>query len=365
MPSLRPCLLMPVAVLLAACGGGTSGNKGNGPAADGNDTFATAQAVATDSTTSGTISSSSDDDWYHFSTPGPGTVTVTLGALTADADLALHDSTQALVSAGNGAGTATETLTRTSAVAESLRVHVIPVATPADYDLTVSFTRAPVTDGNDTFATSTAVAMGSLTTGSIDSATDEDWFDFWTLGAGTVFAKLSGLSSDADLELVDAGEVVLASSASPGTAEEIVSHPTDASGTFYVRVVPRVAGAAYTLTTGFVTNGGMDSSGTFANAWQLPVGIVISEISTPSDEDWFRFATAGAGTVTVTLGGLMADADLELYGELPSELLGGSHLAGTADESVTSTATTPLTYHVRIVPMAGITPYRVRAVFAP
>jgi hypothetical protein len=363
MSSIPASLLMPIAALLAACGGGPS--AGGGTIVDGNDTFATAQPVATDATTPGTISSPSDDDWYRFSTPGPGTVTVTLDALTADADLALHDPTQALVTASNSPGTSAETLTWTTSVGESLRVHVIPVTAPADYDLTVSFTPTPATDGNDTFATATAVAMGSVTTGSIGSATDEDWFAFWTPAAGTVFAKLSGLSGDADLELVDVAQVVLAAGASPGTSEEIVSQRVGAAGTFYAHVVPRGAGAAYTLTTGFVMDGAVDSNGTFDAAWHLPVGTMISELSSPSDEDWFRFTTTGAGTVTFTLDGLMADADLELYAEVSSLLVDASYSAGTAVETVTCTAATPLTYHVRVVALASITPYRLRAVFAP
>ena len=109
-----------------------------------------------------------------------------------------------------------------------------------------------------------------------------------------------------------------------------------------------------------------DGNDTFATAQLVSVGSsTAGVISSLSDPDWYKFTTTGAGTITVTLSGLSADADLQLYGELQSLLRAESLNAGTVNEIVTSTAAGPINYHVLVVPLASATPYMLTVSFAP
>jgi hypothetical protein len=350
-------------VVVAACGGSGGGTPGGG--GDGNDTFATAQAVAVGSSTPGVISSPSDPDWYEFTTAGAGTVTVTLSGLSADADLALYDSSQVLLAGSSNPGTATDTVTYTAAGADTFHLDVIPVATAASYTVSVFFT--PVAgDGNDTFATSQAVTVGSSTAGVISSLSDPDWYKFTTTGAGTITVTLGGLSADANLALYSSAQGSLAGSSSPGTATETATYTAAGAGTFHVYVIPVEAGATYTVTVVFSPAVVADGNDTFATAQAISVGTsILGTISSQTDPDWYRVLTPGAGTITVTLSGLSVDADLRLYGELESLLVDESLNAGTANETVTSTAAGPINYHVLVVPQGSATPYTLTVSFAP
>jgi len=224
----------------------------------------------------------------------------------------------------------------------------------------------PVADGNDTFATSQPVTVGSSTAGVIASTTDDDWYRFTTGSAGQVIVMLSALSADADLALVDAGQVVLGTSTGAGTADEVISHPALGGGTFHAHVIPLVADTSYILRVGFVPAGIVDGNDTFGAAQPMPIGSMIAgAIASNVDEDWYYFTTTAGGTVTVTLDGLFGDADLELYGELSFQLVDGSYFANTTPDVVTYTTPGAVTYHVRVLSQGAITPYTLEAVYTP
>jgi hypothetical protein len=131
-----------------------------------------------------------------------------------------------------------------------------------------------------------------------------------------------------------------------------------ATGTYYVHVIPVVAGATYTITASFVSGVVVDGNDTFATAQAVSVGSsFVAIIASATDEDWYKFTTAGPGTITVTLSGLSADADLELYGNVAAVMVDFSYMGGTMPDTVSYTATGPVTYHVRVVPRGAVTPY--------
>lgn len=357
------CALM-VAVTLGACGGSDGSPPAGGASPDGNDTFATAQAVAVGSSTAGVISSATDDDWYQFTVAGAGTVTVSLTGLSADVDLALHDSAQASLGASSNPGIAGDTVTWTAPAAATIYVHAVPVVAGATYSLGVTFT-PQAGDGNDTFATAQGVAIGTMTQGVISSATDDDWYTFTTAGAGTIRVTLGALSADANLALHETEPSPVATSANAGTASDVVSWTAAAGGRFYAHVVPQAVGASYTLTVAFTPSGG-DGNDTFATAQLVAVpSATVGVVSSSVDPDWYLAHTPGAGRITVTLSGLTSDADLELYGELPNLFVAFSYLAGTQTDTVSFTATSAVNYHVLVKPVGAATSYTLTVAFTP
>ena len=353
------------AALLAACGGSSSSG---GSGTDGNDSFAAAQAVAVGSSTTSVISSSTDHDWYKFTTTGAGDVAVAITGLSADANLALLDSTQVVLAGSSNAGTAPDAVTYTAAEAGTFYVHVIPQAAAASYSMAVNFTPATVGDGNDTFATAQTVAAGSSTTGVISSMADADWYKFTTTGAGDVTVALTGLSGDANLALYDAAQAVLVGQQQRWNGSETVAYTAAGAGTFYVQVIPQAAGASYSMAVNFTPATVGDGNDTFATAQEVAFGSTTAGvISSMADADWYKVTTAGPGNITATLSGLTGDADLELYGAGVNYMVSGSYQAGTAIDTVTYNyiGATAFTFRVKVVPLASVTPYTLTVTFTP
>jgi hypothetical protein len=332
---------------------------------DGNDTFATAQAISVGTTVNAAISSATDDDWYKFTTTGAGTISVSLTGLSADANLALVDAAQAVLVGSANAGVAADGVTWAAGAAATFWLHIIPVAAATPYTLAVAFTPAVVGDGNDTFATAQAISVGAANAGAIASPTDDDWYKFTIMGPGTITVTLSGLTADANLALYDSSQVLLGSSALAGTAIDTVSYTTTAAGIFYALVVPLATPTPYVLTVTFTPSTAPDGNDTFATAQLIALpSTTMGVISGPADFDWYKFTTPAAGTVTVTLAGLSADADLELYGASGFSLA-SSNMAGTAVDTVTYTATISVTYYVLVKPVGPVAYYTLTTAFTP
>lgn len=361
---LSPLGLLAAALLSSCAGSGTDGGApGSG---DGNDTFASSQAVAIGTPVTGTISSATDDDWYVFTTTGAGQITVALSGLSADADLALYDAAQHFLTGSTNTGTVADTVTHAAGGAATFHVRVIPAAVGASYTLTVGYTPGGGGDGNDTFGTAQVVTVGSPTAGVITSLADPDWYKFTVAGAGSITVSLGALTADANLALYDATQTLKASSANAGTATDTVAHAAVAAGTFYVQVVPQSAGASYQLTVAFIPAAVVDANDTFATAQPITVGTSISgEITSATDPDWYQVATPGPGTITATLSGLTADADLELYGSMESLKVAFSYNAGTAVDTLTYTANVAFNYRLLVVPQGAATPYVLTTAFTP
>ena len=75
-----------------------------------NGTFGGASAIPFNTDIKGLISPSGDKDYYKFTITNPGSITVTLGTLPADYDLALYNSAQIQVGISQNGGTTSETI---------------------------------------------------------------------------------------------------------------------------------------------------------------------------------------------------------------------------------------------------------------
>ncbi len=175
----------------------------------------------------------------------------------------------------------------------------------------------------------------------------------FTLSAAATFsAAISGLSQNADLQLikdtnnnllVDAGET-LATSAHSGTAVESISKSL-AAGTYYVRVFKTVAASTnYTLTLK------SDSAGnaltTSRNVGTISTAALAFKDFVGKDDaaDFYKFTLAGAKPFTATLSGLSADANLQIIRDANNngvidtgDTIGASAKAGSASDTITKT----------------------------
>jgi len=165
----------------------------------------------------GTTSSSSDDDWYIFYVSGPGLVEVKLTAKDCCVDATLYDQD----------GTPLNSVSEV----ESGKSETIPYTTPGpgryyvsarggtgdEYTLRVSgsLTSGPrpgppeVTPNNNPDMASAFGPLlgGTLYGGSIDAFGEEDWFYFYTAGAGAFDVAFTAIDCCPEITLFDgAGE---------------------------------------------------------------------------------------------------------------------------------------------------------------
>jgi subtilisin family serine protease len=221
------------------------------------------------------------------------------------------------------------------------------------------------------------IDWGTLTsdrtaTGTINGSNRVDTYRFTLATTQQASLSLTGLSADADVRLiqdlnsngvVDAGDE-LARSQQDGTANEAIAREL-ASGTYFIQVYQYAGTTNYTLTLN--TTPIVDPGNTLTTARNLGIltttQTVNEFVGTTDTNDYYRFSLNTLGTVSISLTGLAADADLQLIqdansnGQVDSgEVLAGSYLGGSLSETIIRDLAVG-TYFVRVYPYSGSTNY--------
>ncbi|MFO0279914.1 MAG: S8 family serine peptidase [bacterium] len=228
-------------------------------------TLATARAITVgSSTTSYTdwVGSTDTNNYYCFSLANSGNFNLGLTGMTADADVLLLNSSGSVIASSTNGGTASESITsQLSAGTYYIRVYPYQSAN-TNYNLAVSAAPlAPVDLAGNTLATARAITVGSSTTSYTDwvgSTDTNDYYCFTLANSGNFNLGLTGMTADADVQLLNSSGSVIASSVRAGTASESITSQLSA-GTYYIRVYPYTGDTNYNLavsaTTATVTPG--------------------------------------------------------------------------------------------------------------
>ncbi|HEX4797229.1 MAG TPA: PPC domain-containing protein [Humisphaera sp.] len=265
------------------------------------------------------VSASDPNDFFSFTVPVAQSVTVTLTGLSADADMQVQTPT-GVVGEGLNPGTTAETVTATLQPGLYYVDVISPELATASYTLTIK----PSIQGNvppDNAGNTLALArnIGALSgtqafndfVGSVDT---NDYYKFTLANKSNVTLNLSGLSGNADLQLLNSTGGSLATSAKTGTTADIITKTLDV-GTYYARVYP-ISGAStnYSLTmTGTLYDG---AGGTLATA--LNTGALIGTktykdfVGTVDTDDYYAFTLPASANITAGISGLGDNADIEL-----------------------------------------------------
>ncbi|MBI3708591.1 MAG: PPC domain-containing protein, partial [Proteobacteria bacterium] len=298
-------------------------------------------------------------DLYRFTLAGATTVHAALSGLTANADLVIIDATGNLAAFAASASQQAESLDRVL-TAGTYYLGVISFSGDTPYRLTMS-TSAVDTGGDDTSATARPVVLGSTTqtfNDRIGGADTADFYRFTLASPGSFHLALTGLTADADVELLDATGTSIALSNAAGTQPEAIDRIL-AAGTYFVRVFPFTGETPYQLQLS-VTGQDTGSDDTRANARPVSLGsapiIFADRIGGTDQDDFYRFALGTAGQFHLRLSGLAADADVELLDAagLPIAL---SDNASNEPEQIDRILAAG-TYFVHVFPFQGETPYQ-------
>jgi uncharacterized protein (DUF2141 family) len=291
-----------------------------------NDTVATADALVTNTAISGTLHDDSDVDYYVFTTPSAGVVSLTFthANLTVSENswqvfLINSQSTtvDSVVSSQNDPAVAT------SQVGLPAGTYFVKVERPtyrdladAPYQLTANFVAATdwETEYNDTFATANTIAANTQVTGTLHDDADVDYFSFTTPSAGVVqlafaHANLTVSENSWQVLLINDQSVtidsVLSSQNDPSVTTSQVGLP---AGTYFVKVerptYRDLADAPYQLTAAFTATSTWETEFNDDYPTADPIALakaVNGTLDDSDDVDYYRVSVPKAITLAVML----------------------------------------------------------------
>jgi endoglucanase len=301
------------------------------------------------------VGGSDPGDIVRFDLSAPATLGLSLSGLGANADLELLDAAGAVLQRSANGGTLADVISR-SLLAGRYGVRVAGSAATTPYTLTLTADAA----GNTRAA---ARALGNL----LGNRTLSDWVgsgdsnDYYRIDlaqAGSFALTLNGLSADADVQLLNSAGSVLATSAKSGAIAESITRPLSA-GSYGVRVYPRgTSNTNYALGLSLTP---ADAAGNSLSAAR-PLGSLAGSQSVSDwvgsfdTSDFYRFTLSQGSAVSLSLSGLVANADLQLLDGVGTVVQSSSN-GGSATEAINRSLVAG-TYAVRVVANGGNTAYQ-------
>jgi hypothetical protein len=310
------------------------------------------------------VGSTDTNDYYRFSLAQASSFNLSLTGLSADADVQLLSGTGGFIASSVNGSTTAETITR-SLAAGSYVVRVYPYRGNTSYNLSL-FATPPDNAGN---TLTTARAIGTLTSSQsfsdwVGDSDSNDYYSFSLAQAGNFSLSLTGLSADADVQLLSSNGSVLNSSVKGGSTAESISQFLNA-GSYAVRVYRYSGNTTYTLTLAATPP---DNAGNTL-ATSRAIGTLSSSqtfndwVGDSDSNDYYSFSLAQSSDFSLTLNGLSADADVELL-SINGSVLNSSVNGGSATESI-SRFLDAGSYAVRVYPYSGYTPYTLTLAATP
>ncbi len=306
-------------------------------------------------------------DYYKLTLTNDGALTLNLTGLSGDANLSLLDNKGKVLKTSANKKTADETIAMPLLAGD----YFVKVA-PADggkstvnnttYTLSNKVDYFPGDNAGDT--SSGANVIGELADGVVVTRSEwvgfgdpADYYKLTLTNAGALTLNLTGLSSDANLTLLDSKGKVLKTSANKKTADEVISTAL-AAGDYFVKVAPADGGKGtvnntnYTLSNYFLAE---TAGNSFAAAVELAsAGTVHGWVGTGNKEDYYKIEVlANGATITGGLSGFASNINLYVY-DYKHKLVTSSTKSGLNPESIDSGAgkINAGTYYVKVM-LAG------------
>ncbi|MBG1263756.1 beta strand repeat-containing protein [Nostoc commune] len=216
----------------------------------GGNTVATATNISLPATVSDLVSTSDTQDYYKFTLASTALVDIGFTSLSADANLTLQNqSGNAIVPTTNQSGTTLDAIRRSlNPGTYNILVTRAAGTTTANYTLSaVAQTIDPDQAGNNQgVAQNLGTLNGSISrsefVGSIDT---NDYYKFNLNTASSFNLSLSGLSDNADVQLIRSNGQQIPITNQTGSTNETISNLSLSAGTYYIRIYP--SGSAETF----------------------------------------------------------------------------------------------------------------------
>lgn len=253
---------------------------------------------ATPTTVNDFVGTADTQDFTRFTIARTSDFRLRLSGMTSDADVTLFDGQGRYVANSARGSNLPEDINR-SLTAGTYFVRVYQYSGDTSYTLSLS---AVETVNDDTLATARDLgSIGATTTTVRDFVGSTDTQDFlrWTLTQSSdVTVRLSNLSADADVQIVDAQGRWVASSARAGAQSEQIVAALNA-GTYFARVYQYSGDTNYELTLSAIANDNSLASASDLGAVGTTPIAVSNVIGNNDTQDYYRFTVSQPGSVTI------------------------------------------------------------------
>jgi trimeric autotransporter adhesin len=305
------------------------------------------------------VSGSDPNDFYQFTLNSTSTYRFSLNGLSADADLDLLDRNGRVLYSSNNGGNTAEVLSGSLAAGTYyLQIYSYGSA-QTNYNLQLMSQAVAIDLAGNTLAAAKNLGAiaGTQTFQDFVGSTDGNDYYRFTLAKGSNFSlNLSGLQSDADVELLDSRGQQIAYSNGAGNVSESLQQLLSA-GTYYVRVFSYAsADTRYSLKLVATVSTAIDAGNTLATARNI--GLLSGDRSFQDNlnitdlNDYYRFTLNRYSAFYYTVNGLAANADVQLLNS-KGETLTASTASGVIMESG-KRALEAGTYYLRVLSVVGV-----------
>ncbi|MFO0096749.1 MAG: beta strand repeat-containing protein [Aphanizomenon sp.] len=325
------------------------------PVDNAGNTLDTARAVGTLTATqsfSDWVGSVDIDDYYSFNVTTPSNFSLSLTGLTANADVQLLNSSGTVITTSAAGGSSSESITRELS-AGTYYARVYRYSGDTTYGL--SLTALPVDNAGNTLATARAVGTLTATQSFSDWVGSVDTNDYYSFNVGTqsnLTLSLTGLSADADVQLLNSSGTVITTSAAGGSSSESITRQLSA-GTYYARVYRYSGDTNYSLSLNAtaVAPVPIDNAGNTLDTARIVGTLTATQsfsdwVGSADIDDYYSFNVTTLSNVNLNLTGLSADVDLYLLNS-SGTVISSSEAGGTTSESITRQLSAG-TYYARV-----------------
>ncbi len=195
----------------------------------------------------------------------------------------------------------------------------------------------------------------------VGSSDTTDYYKFDLTTRSSFDLSLTGLTANANIELLNSkGKVILRSAKSGKSAESIAT--TLEIGTYYIRTYRQSGNTNYKLNLSAITDSAGNTLSKSRNLGNLiGTGTYNDYIGKSDPNDYYRFNLSNPASVNVLLNGLSANANVQLIYDAnrngiidTGEILRTSANTGRTSETINLSNLAAGTYYVRVYPSGSI-----------
>lgn len=186
----------------------------------------------------------------------------------------------------------------------------------------------------------------------VGTADTNDYYRFTLSGNSNFKLAMTGMTANADVQLLNsAGGVITSSRATGSTAESIVSNLS--AGTYYIRTYPvGTANTNYNLSLQAVADNAGNTLATARNLGNLNGIRNFSDFVGAIDtNDYYRFTLNSNSNFSIVIDSMTANADLQLLNS-SGGVIESSTTGGLTEEAIFGRFNAG-TYYVRVYPVGG------------
>lgn len=209
-----------------------------------NDSTTTAKTISNNTSVSGTINITTDDDWYVIDTTETGKLTVSLEGIPSgcDYDISVYDNTISYVGGSYNSGNTKEKANILIGNTGKYYIRVYSYSgtnASSKYSLNAVVSIPDNYESNDYTYEATRVDVGTSVLGTIDNIRDQDWYKVTIDETIGYTFELENIPSgrDYDMYIYNEAGTYVSGSACGSNNDELIN-TTLSAGTYYVKIYP-------------------------------------------------------------------------------------------------------------------------------